>query len=195
MTLPAVIEQPSIEPEALTLADYNAIKRALIQNKITDARNVLIVQMLFGTGLRIAELLRITPECVESNGPETTILVRRGKKRKDQYRYDKVALKAELGVSLRSYISGNNIPTGKPVFGITARQVERIVKEAALRGIGRPAHPHQFRGLMITTLIDAGIALPVVAKYVGHSDIQTTLNWYYQQTRDRKLEIANMVPV
>ena len=64
----------AMEKEPLSEGDYEAIKVALVEGKRTDVRNVLICKMLFGTGLREAEVLRICPEHVNKNTFSTRTL-------------------------------------------------------------------------------------------------------------------------
>ena len=184
-----------IEESPLTLEDYRALKGALVQGKRTDHRNVLITRVLFNTGLRVAELLRVTPEHITQEGPQVFLLVRRGKKR-GRPQWEHVALHPELGSALLHYIRGNRISVVQPVFGIKPRQLQYIFREASLREVGRPIHPHQLRGLYIKTVFqNLGMPMEAVARLVGHSDVRTTLNEYYRLSRAERYEINRRLPV
>jgi len=191
-TIPA--EWTDVEEQPLSLDDYTALKAAMVEGKKADIRNVLLLKMLFGTGLRISELLRLTPLHVDRDGPDTTIFIRRGKQGRANNN-EWVPLHPEMGAELRAYIEGNQVGSGEGIFNITRRQVARIFRAAGLRALNRPVHPHQLRGLYITTLIDAGVPLPATATMVGHRDVRTTLNAYYKLSMAKRHEINRRIPV
>lgn len=193
MPLPVIYDGELVETMPLTLSDYEAVKRALIKGRTTDIRNLMIVQILFGTGLRISEILRLTPERIDSNGPETSIWIQRAKKRKKTW--ERLPLHAELGVALRAYCAGNQIIAGTPIFGITARQVQRIIKESGQTALGRNIHPKMFRRLYAKTLLDGGLPVAAVANMLGHENSRITEAWYYDLTQDQRYEINKRLPV
>jgi integrase len=56
------------------------------------------------------------------------------------------------------------------------------------------AKPHRFRTTFASDMIRAGMSLPALMKLMGHSDIQTTLQYYVQVTpQDVYLEYARAV--
>ena len=188
----ATLEPDQVTDEPLSLADYQALKQALAGGR-HGHRNILIVQCLFGTGLRIAELLRLTRDRVTPDGPDTHIQVWRGKRQKK--RWETIPLHPELGAALRAYIQGNGIPWTGCVFAVTARQVQRFVRAAGIKALGRPVHPHQLRKLYATTLIHNDIPVAVAAKMLGHSDSRTTEQWYHDLTLDQRHEINRRLPI
>ncbi len=181
--------EAQVAPEPLTQADYEAIKGTLPRY-----RDILLCKVLRSTGLRIAEVLRLTPQHYMTDGMYAYVLAQRGKKRTAPM-LEKVYLPPELGVELRDYIKGNGLRIHQPIFGITTRQVERIFNVAGLKAIGRPVHPHEFRGLYLKWLIDNGLPVEAAAKMVGHADVKTTLRHYYNLTGSQKAEIQRRVPV
>lgn len=182
------------EAQPLTLQDYRAIKEALIEGKATDTRNVLICQCLYGTGLRISELLRITPAHIAESGPDTILLAYRGKRNKKE-KWTPLPLNPELAMRLKDYIRGLQIPPDSKVFKIQDRQVRRIVERAAMLTLGRSVNPHQFRKLYVKTLVDGGLPITAVATMVGHKNHTTTLEWYYDLTMEQRREINRRIPV
>ncbi len=202
MTLPVKYTPPMIEGSyieveelPLTLPEYAALKQGFVEGRATDARNLLICQMLFGTGLRIAELLRITPQMVNSSGLETTIMIRRGKKKSGEQQYEYVPLHPELSVDISSFIRGNQIKLTDRVFKVTDRQVRRVFNEAGIRSLGRPVHPHQLRSLYISFNVDNGVPMAVVSKMVGHADPKTTTKHYLKVSMERRWEINRRIPI
>ena len=178
-----------VQHDTLTQADYEALKSVLPR-----WRDVLLVMVLRGTGLRISEALRLTPEHLEENGPDTAVLVKRGKKR-GKALYERVFLHPVVATALRDYIRGARISPGQRIFAIQRRQVGNIFHKAGMEAIGRPVHPHEFRGLYVKTLLDGGVPLAAAAKMVGHEDPKTTAKWYYELTAGQRAEINRRIPV
>jgi len=182
-----------VQEDPFTQEDYVRLRSAL-----ENHRDILLVKSLRATGLRIAEMLSVTPEQIEGNGPETYILVRRGKKRLKTgavAKWEKIHLPRELGLELRHYMQGNGMVIGVPIWGVKARQVRNILAKAGLKAIGRRIHPHEFRHLYIKTLIDAGLPAEAAAKMVGHASSQTTEKYYYRLTADQQREIQQRIEV
>ncbi len=183
----------TIEPEPLSVADYEAIKGVL-----RCYRDILLCKTLRGTGLRLAETLRLTPQHLREEPPDFYFLVKRGKKKLmagEHVLYEKVYLPPQLGVELRDYIKGNNRAPGESIWGVQKRRVEYIFSDAGRRAVGRPVHPHEFRHLYITFLVDNGLPMESTAKMVGHASHETTRKVYYQLTSERRAEIQRRVPV
>ena len=180
--------------EPLTQADYELLKGAF-----RCYRDLLLCKLLRGTGVRVSELLRITPEYVGDDGPHTYILVQRGKKQGTttggNKLYERVYLHPQLALELKDFIKGSGTPRGGVVFHIGLRQTENIMNTAGLAALGRTVHPHQFRHLYVKTLLDGGVPAPAAAKMVGHTDSRTTEKWYYELSRQQRWEIQRRIPV
>lgn len=187
------------EKQPLSQAEYEAIKAALPTH-----RDLLFFKLLRGTGLRIAEALRMTPFLLRRDGPHVCYLVRRGKtvrvgkpgkagKKGQTFRHDVVPLHPELATEILGYIDGNRIRDHQEVFDVSKRQLERVFKAAAIAAFGRPANPHQLRALYTKGLIDAGIPMEQASPMLGHSDPRTTRRHYYDLTLEERVEINRSV--
>ncbi|MFH1485892.1 MAG: tyrosine-type recombinase/integrase [Chloroflexota bacterium] len=180
---------PDAPQEPLTQEDYEALK-----NSMKRHRDILLCKILRATGLRISEVLALTPAHLKEKGPDFYLMVRRGKTRREP-RYEAVLIRADLGIELRDWAKGNGVKAAQPLFGIKRRQTLNIFHDAGMKAIGRRVHPHEFRGLYITTLIDTGVPLEAVSKMVGHEDIRSTLKDYFKLNWQRRLEIQRRIPV
>lgn len=156
-------------------------------------RDLLICKCLRGTGLRIAELMRLQPEQIVRDGADVAILIKRGKTFPPVW--ETQFLPPQLAMELQDYVRGNHCLPGEQIFKVTTRQVQRSFAEAGRAAIGRDVHPHEMRHLYIKTLLEAGLPVEVAAKMVGHKDPRTTFRVYYNLTAQQRAEITKRMPM
>lgn len=175
--------EKDIKVDPLDLDQYERLKDGFTKN-----RDLLVCKSLRGTGFRIAELMRITPDHIVREGPLTALLVKRGKTFPPVW--ERQYVHPQLALELDEYIRGNARPRGQVIFNITVRTIERAFAEAGQRSLGRPVHPHEMRHLYIKSLIEAGLPVEAVAKMVGHKDYRTTFKVYYDLTAAQRAQIS-----
>jgi integrase/recombinase XerC len=169
------------------------------------ARDTAILELLYGCGLRNAELTGLNLEDI--HWANEAILVR-GKGQKQRY----VPLGDAAAVALRNYLkersallaAGSGINSfktpallinlqlrglGKPggEARLTTRSVARIVKRIAiLRGLSADVHPHTLRHAFGTHLLEEGADLRAIQELLGHERLSTTQR--YTQLNTAQLE-------
>lgn len=169
------------------------------------ARDKVIVELLYGCGIRNAELVGLNIEDI--HWANEAILVR-GKGQKQRY----VPLGDAAAVALRAYISERSarlaaIDKGKVVSSpalllnlhmrglnkpggdarLTTRSVGRIVKRIAiLHGLSSDVHPHTLRHAFGTHLLEEGADLRAIQELLGHERLSTTQR--YTQLSDAQLQ-------
>lgn len=157
------------------------------------ARDRAILEMLYGCGIRNAELTGLNLNDIY--WANEAILVR-GKGQKQRY----VPLGDAVAEALRAYIAeraariaaldkGKGAATpalfvnlqlrglGKPggEARLTVRSVGRIVKRIAiLRGLSADVHPHTLRHAFGTHLLEEGADLRAIQELLGHERLSTT---------------------
>ena len=145
-------------------------------------RDRLILELLYGSGLRVAELCKL--DLADIDLAEGVVRVRAGKGRKDRLvpfggaaRDAFVAYRAVRG-QLRGR-AGRQDPQAlilnRRGGRLTTRSVARIV-DAACRAAGtrRAASPHGLRHSCATHMLDGGADLRTIQELLGHSSLQTT---------------------
>ena len=191
--------QPSSSGQPLEFEDYYKLKQSCVEGKSTDTRNLLLVQLYFGTGLRLSEVMNLTPEHVQQNGPDVSIWIQRGKRqlvKGPQDKYEAVPLGRMLGASLLDYARGNQVGRNKQIFQMTPRRVQQILAELGIRALGRSVNSRDFRKLYIRfLLLERGLPIEVVAKMVGHTNTATTMKYYFDLTQEQRKEINQSIPV
>lgn len=132
----------------------------------------LLVKTLFLTGARVSEFVSLKAEDFYLD--EQMILIKKGKG--DKSRYVPILpelaqeLKTHLGSRQTGYIFESNRHTK-----FTTRRIQQIVKETAEHsGITKKVHPHLLRHTVATFLLEKGMPLEQIQKFLGHSKIETT---------------------
>lgn len=157
------------------------------------ARDRAILELLYGCGIRNAELTGLNLEDI--HWANDAILVR-GKGQKQRY----VPLGDAAAEALRSYLTersarlnaaGKANSIGTPALFVnlqlrglgklggqarlTTRSVGRIVKKIAiLRGLSSDVHPHTLRHAFGTHLLEEGADLRAIQELLGHERLSTT---------------------
>ena len=156
------------------------------------ARDRAILELLYGCGIRNAELTGLNLEDI--HWANEAILVR-GKGQKERYvplgDAAAQALRAYLGERLALLVAADaNKKTATPALFVnlqlrglskrsqarlTTRSVGRIVKRIAiLRGLSAEVHPHTLRHAFGTHLLEEGADLRAIQELLGHERLSTT---------------------
>jgi integrase/recombinase XerC len=138
-------------------------------------RDVAILELLYGTGIRVSELVGLNLDRLDLG--EKWILVR-GKGKKER----QVPVTAKAAEALERYLSVRRAARNeKAVFvnhrgtRLTDRGVRSIVKLYSKAVLHDPAiHPHSFRHAYATHLLADGADLRSIQELLGHASLSTT---------------------
>jgi len=148
-----VLRRPRIEPEILSLREI----RAIVEN-IKDFRDKLIVLLLYESGIRIGELLRLRVKDVMFD--EYGALLRVGGK--TGVRYVRVVKCANL---LKAWIQMN---AKDKLFEVSQRWIAQVLKEASKKaGIKKRVYPHLLRHTRATHL----------ARFLTEPELRVYFGW------------------
>lgn len=147
-------------------------------------RDDAVLELLYGSGLRVAELCALDPGDVDLRDGSVTVWGKGGKQRR-------VPLSAPAGAALRSHLDARRGASDTPAEPgalfvnsrgkrLTPRDVRRILD----RRSPLPTHPHALRHTFATHLLDGGADLRVVQELLGHADLSTT-QIYTHVSRER----------
>ena len=100
-----------------------------------------------------------------------------------------IPLQGELLGELGAYIGQEGLKKGDRIFSITRQHAHRIVRDACIEaGIEKArAHPHVLRHSFSVNAVLQRVPLPILQKWLGHSDIKNTMVYLQilsQDTRD-----------
>lgn len=141
------------------------------------SRDLAMLDMLYSTGIRVGELVKLNISDVNFEERECVVF---GKGDKERRVYFDAKAKLHLQVYLSERTDDN------PALFVTLDSPHTRLKisgvEIRLRELGKSVdagriHPHKFRRTMATRAIDKGMPIEQVQKILGHSQIDTTMQY------------------
>ncbi len=172
--------------------------RQKVAHQKTKVRDVAMITLFLGTGIRISELVGLNVEDVDFsvNGFRVT---RKGGNRVILYFSDQVKAPLQEWIAFRE--KRPNLPkTEKALFvseqdrRITVRAVENLVKKySKIVTPLKKITPHKLRSTFGTNLYRQTGDIYVVADVLGHSDVNTTKRHYAAISDDIRRAAANSV--
>jgi len=164
-------------------------------------RNYCMACLMLEAGLRVGEVTQLLiTDLVFNLKPVTSIVVREEIAKNHKERIIPISTRlsqaisqmtesywprASASVSLRAFY--RNSPD-KP---LTTRQVERIIRNAGLKAIGRPVHPHILRHTFATKLMRV-TDMRTVQELLGHSNMASTEIYTHPNADDKKSAIEEI---
>ncbi len=154
-----------------------------------DARDAAIVELLYGSGLRVSELCSITMTDVDLSQATVRVWGKGAKQRQVPLSDPAVAAVRRWLDEHRSEFVTAQTPSDIVFLNqrgraITPRDVRRVLDRRSLA----PTHPHALRHTFATHLLDGGADLRAVQELLGHADIATT-QIYTHVSRERLREV------
>ena len=167
-------KKPSLIPKVL---DVDQVMRLfdLPVNTDRDKRNRAIMELLYSSGIRLAELVNLDIQDLDLKTGIATVLGKGNKTRIVPLgSYAVKALNAWL--STRDDVDFNSpVFTGRGTQRISRRSVELIVKKVGQETLGiNELHPHQLRHSFASHLLESSGDLRAVQELLGHENINTT---------------------
>ena len=148
-----------------------------LRDKCSCIRDQAIIDLLYSTGIRVGELVNLNISDIDFEARECIVYGKGDKERK-------VYFDAKAKLHLKEYLRGRR--DKNPALFVTLNSPYERLKisgvELRLRRLGRSInldkiHPHKFRRTMATRAIDKGMPIEQVQKILGHSQIDTTMQY------------------
>jgi len=195
-------------PRPLAVDDCEALAEAVpaVSPRVPEARSDLralrdraIVELLYGTGIRVGEASALDVRDVDARLCEVRVLGKGGKERV-------VPIPALAREALGAYLAARRRPgvLAEPLFTplrtprggaprrLGERDVRRILARRAVEaGVCDRVHPHRLRHSFATHLLDMGADLREIQELLGHASLSTTQKYtavsaeHLRQTYDR----------
>ena len=167
-------------PEVLTYEEIQKMIDSIDLSQPTGHRNKAMIEVLYGCGLRVSELINLQISDIYKEDGFLRIF---GKGSKERL----VPIGDSSLKILFQYIEGARLHVNvKPKYtdtvflnsrgtGLTRQMVFLIVKDLAeINGIHKNISPHTFRHSFATHLLEGGANLLAVQQMLGHASVNTT---------------------
>ena len=177
-----LLESPKIGlrlPEVLSLKEIDEIITAIDLSKPEGQRNKAIVETLYGSGLRVSELVNLQLSrlymdegymLVEGKGSKQRLvpLSPQSIKQIELWKIDRNLMNVQKGNEDVLFLNRRGAK-------LTRAMIFTIVKDLAiLAGVRKNVSPHTFRHSFATHLLENGANLRAIQQLLGHESITTT---------------------
>ena len=142
-----------------------------------NIRELAIIELLYSTGMRVGELVNL--DIKDMNFAERSCIVL-GKGNKQREVYFDVRTKLHVEEYLKTRDDENValfVSKNKPHQRLTSATIEFFIRELGRSLNIEKAHPHRFRRSFASLAIDKGMPIEQVQKILGHSQIDTTMQY------------------
>ena len=151
-------------------------------------RDDAVLELLFGSGLRVSELCGLDPGAVDVDRRLVTVWGKGSKQRQ-------VPVSPPAAAAVRAWLMQGRPELVRPASPAVAMFLNRRGHRLSPRDCRRildhrsavPVHPHALRHSFATHLLDNGADLRIVQELLGHASLQTT-QVYTHVSKERLLQ-------
>lgn len=150
---------------------------SIVRDHCDNIRDLAMIDLLYSTGIRVGELVRLNVTDIDFEERECVVFGKGDKERR-------VYFDARTKLHLQNYIESrkDNNPALFVTLDAPYDRLQISGVEIRIRHLGRKlnldkVHPHKFRRTMATRAIDKGMPIEQVQKLLGHSQIDTTMQY------------------
>ena len=168
---------------------YSDESLELMRDNCKEIRDLAIIDMLASTGMRVGEMVLLNRSDIDFNERECIVF---GKGSKERVVYFDARTKIHLKNYLESRVDDNPalfVSLKVPYERLKIGGVEVRLREFGKRLGVQKVHPHKFRRTLATMAIDKGMPIEQLQQLLGHSKIDTTLQ--YAMVKQSNVKIAH----
>jgi integrase/recombinase XerD len=180
-------------PRPLTVEEMRRLLDAPTRETPAGSRDRAFLELLYGAGLRVSELVSLDVDDVDLELPGVRVLGKGGRERDVPIGTYAVRALEDYLVRARPELASR--ASGSALFlnqrgGRLTRQGVTLLLERSARsaGIRRRVSPHVLRHSFATHLLEGGADVRVVQELLGHASVATT-QIYTLVTREHLLEV------
>lgn len=160
------------QPKRLPIILSKGEVRKLIE-KTGNPKHRCIVSLLYGTGIRVGELVRLQMNHIDFD--RGVIHIQRSKGAKDRVVMIPLSLRETLLHQQRLKQPTDFLFTNGRGGRLTETTIQKVVAMAAIRAtIGKPVTPHTLRHSFATHLLETGTDIRYIQTLLGHAKLETT---------------------
>ena len=202
------LDYDEIERLSMAIRDVNGMsKNELQKHNLVEKRDLAIVALLLGTGIRVSELVGINLKDIDFKNARISVIRKGGNA-------DEVYFGEDVEGTLQDYIKHgrpallHKLPDSEKdkqdaLFvswsgkRLSVRSVQDLIKKYGDKaGISAEKHlsPHKFRKTFGTVVLEETGDIAAVADALGHSSIETTKRHYARTAESAKRKVAKVAP-
>lgn len=149
----------------------------IMRDNCGNIRDLAIIDLLASSGIRVGELVNLNIADVDFENRECVVLGKGNKERP-------VYFDARTKIHLKNYLLSRD--DDNPALFVSLLEPHNRLEisgvEIRLRNLGRmldipKVHPHKFRRYVATRAIDKGMPVELLQRLLGHSKIETTMEY------------------
>lgn len=185
------IERPKLRkslPKTLSMEDVDKLLDIELKT-VFDYRNKAMLELMYGTGLRVSELVNLTVNDLDFNNCLIRVMGKGSKEREiplGEYSIYYLGLYLEKRESMLKNRSCDKLFLNNHGLGMTRQGFFKNLKELLRsKGLNEDVSPHTLRHSFATHLLNRGADLRSIQEMLGHSDISTTK--IYTHVSDEKV--------
>jgi len=148
-----------------------------LRDECKEKRDLAMIDLLYSTGMRVGELVNLNIVDIDFEQRECVVFGKGDKERR-------VYFDAKTKIHLKEYLDSRDDDNSALFVTLDAPHDRLTISgvEIRLRDLGKTVglskiHPHKFRRSMATRAIDKGMPIEQVQKILGHSQIDTTMQY------------------
>jgi len=193
--------------QTLTVTETHQLLDALMPKNVTHhqhnkgVRNHCIALLMLDAGLRVGEVVSLLQtDLLIVEKPVTSLYLRAEITKTKRIRIVPLSSRLHSALEEMHKLWWSQFPKDPHRYAffqststrpITRRQVQRIIQQAGLKGIGRPVHPHALRHTFATKLMRL-TDIRTVQELLGHASVTTTQVYTHPNEDDKKKAIEKL---
>ena len=178
---------PPIKYESKPRQNLTQLELEYLRTACETPREKAIIEFLYSTGCRVAELSAVKKADVDWNAG-TVHLFGKGKKHRTSF------INAKAEVNLRAYLDTRDddseylfVTERRPYRPLQTAAVQKIVRKIAARAsdqIHKNVTPHVLRHTTATMAMQSGMPIIDISKLLGHAKVDTSMIYAHVNTMD-----------
>ncbi len=185
----ALLASPKVRRRLPTFLGVDAAAQVMVapaeqsgRREPEQLRDAVILELLYGSGLRVSELAGLDLESVDTAQAELRVIGKGDKERVvplGEKALEALAAYLPRRAELRHPKTGHQDPSALLLARrgqrLGVRWVQKLVQRYGALGSGRPdLHPHALRHSCATHMLEGGADLRAIQEMLGHSSLSTT---------------------
>ena len=190
---------PRTIPQQVIHSILQSAYREYGAGKQNALRDIMVLELLFSTGLRVSELCSLSKDTFSLGNDGLRLLVH-GKGNKERVIQLITPELLKLSILYCQTYSHQIQEHGAILYNrngkrISPQSVQRIINKY-LKKLNIQSHitPHMFRNTFATSLLEAGMDIRYIQSLLGHSSISTTQIYTHMTTKQQTVLLTELHP-